>query len=185
VRHSYYAQIGQSKGLRKNRSDQVFFVSPPVAMPKQLFTFVANQELVDSLVKLGARFIIVGGLAVHYHAPEREVGDLDLLIERSPETAEKVIAVLSSCPLIKHSITIDQLLGSKRIQIPAKVYFNADILTAGKDTNFDYYWEQAHDARIGNTPVKVAAVETILLLLSQSDQPKHVQDIALLKQVGS
>ena len=152
-------------------------------MPKQLLTFGANQELVDSLVKLGARFIIVGGLAVHYHAPERKVGDLDLLIERSPETAENVIAVLSSCPLIKHSITIDQLLRPNRVQIPAKVYFNADILTAGEDTNFDQYWEQAHDARIGNTPVKVAAVETLMLLLSQSDQPKHAQDITLLKQI--
>ena len=63
-------------------------------MPKQLPTFGANQGLVDSLVKLGARFIIVGGLAVHYHASERKVGDLDLLIKRSHETAEKVIAVL-------------------------------------------------------------------------------------------
>ncbi|MEP6958634.1 MAG: hypothetical protein ABI980_07875 [Nitrospirota bacterium] len=152
-------------------------------MPKQLFTLSTNQELVDSLVKLGARFIIVGGLAVHYHAPERKVGDLDLLIERSSETAEKVIAVLSSCPLIKHNITVGQLLRPKRVQIPAKVYFNADILTTGDDTNFDQYWEQAHDARIGNTPVKVAAVETLLLLLSQSDQPKHFQDIALLRQI--
>jgi hypothetical protein len=152
-------------------------------MPKQLFTFGANQELVDSLDKLGARFIIVGGLAVHCHAPEREVGDLDLLIERSSETAKKVIAVLSSCPLITHSITVDQLLGSKKTQIPAKVYFNADILTAGEDANFDQFWEQAHDARIGNTPVKVASIGTLLLLLSQSDQPKHVQDAALLKQI--
>ncbi len=152
-------------------------------MPKQLSTFGANQELIDSLVKLGARFIIVGGLAVHYHVPERKVGDLDLLIERSPETAEKVIDVLSSCLLIKHSITIDQLLRPKRVQIPVKVYFNADILTAGEDTNFDHYWEQAHDAKIGNTPVKVAAVETLMFLLSQSDQPKHAQDITLLKQI--
>mgnify|MGYP003460165463 CR=1 FL=1 len=106
-------------------------------MPKQLFTFGANQELVDSLDKLGARF----------------------------------------------SITVDQLLGSKKTQIPAKVYFNADILTAGEDANFDQFWEQAHDARIGNTPVKVASIGTLLLLLSQSDQPKHVQDAALLKQI--
>ena len=66
--------------------------------------------------------------------------------------------------------------------MPAKVYFNADILTAGEDANFNQYWDQAHDARIGNTPVKVAAVETLMLLLSQSDQPKHAQDITLLKQ---
>ncbi|MFA7346941.1 MAG: hypothetical protein WCZ86_04180 [Desulfurivibrionaceae bacterium] len=153
-------------------------------MTKQLFTPGANQELVDSLVNLGARFIIVGGLAVHYHAPKRKVGDLDILIERSPDTAEKVIAVLSSCPLIQHSITTDQLLRPKRAQIPAKIYFNADILTPGEDIDFDQHWSRAHDARIGNTPVKVAAIETLLLLLSLSKEPKHVEDIALLNQIA-
>lgn len=152
-------------------------------MTRQLFTFGANQELVDSLVKLGARFIIVGGLAVHYHAPERKVGDLDILIERSAKTAEKVIEVLSSCPLIRHSITADQLLLPRKIQIPAKIYFNADILTSGEDIDFDQHWHRAHDAKVGNTPVKVAAVETLLLLLSLSNEPKHIQDIAILKQI--
>ena len=152
-------------------------------MPKQLFTFAPNQELIDSLANLGARFIIVGGLAVHYHAPERNVGDLDLLIERSADTAAKVIAVLSSCPLIKHSITTDQLLRPKKTQIPVKIYFNADILTTGEDIDFEQHWSRAHDARVGNTPVKVAAIETLLLLLSLSEKPKHVEDIALLKAV--
>lgn len=152
-------------------------------MPRQLFIFGPNQELIDSLVKLGARFIIVGGLAVHYHAPERNVGDLDLLIERSADTAAKVIAVLSSCPLIQHSITTDQLLGPKKAQIPAKIYFNADILTPGEDIDFEQHWSRAHDAIVGNTPVKVAAIETLLLLLSLSIEPKHVQDIALLNQI--
>lgn len=152
-------------------------------MTKQLFTLGANQELVDSLVNLGARFIIVGGLAVHYHAPERKVGDLDILIERPPDTAQKVIAVLSSCPLIQHSITTEQLLRPKKTQIPAKIYFNVDILTPGEEIDFDQHWSQAHDARVGNTPVKVAAVETLLLLLSLSTEPKHAQDIELLKAI--
>lgn len=140
--------LGREYGLRHLLNWQR---KHPISVPKQLFTFGPNQELIDSLVKLGARFIIVGGLAVHYHAPERNVGDLDLLIERSADTTAKVIAVLSSCPFIRHSITTEQLLRSKRAQIPAKIYFNADILTPGEDIDFDQHWNRAHDARVGNT----------------------------------
>ena len=39
---------------------------------------------------------MVGSLAVQYYVPSRRANDLDLLIEPSAETAEKVIAVLSS-----------------------------------------------------------------------------------------
>ena len=152
-------------------------------MTKQLFTFGANQELVNSLAHSGARFIVVGSLAVQYYVPSRRANDLDLLIEPSAETAEKVIAVLSSCPLIRHSITVDQIVQPKRIQIPAKIYFQADIITPGPDMSFDKQWQLARDAKLGSTTVKVASVETLLALLSQSTEPKHVQDIALLKQV--
>lgn len=49
--------------------------------------------------------------------------------------------------------------------------------------SFDKQWQLARDAKLGSTTVKVASVETLLVLLSQSTEPKHVQDIALLKQV--
>jgi hypothetical protein len=159
-------------------------MSTHTTQPKQLFMFAANQELITSLVKVGARFIVVGSLAVHYHVPERQAADLDILIEPSADTAEKVIAVLSSCPLIHHTITVEQLLRPKRIQIPAKVYFNADILTPGESIDFDYHWRLAHDARVGTALVKVAAIETLMFLLSQSSELKHAQDIELLNRAN-
>jgi hypothetical protein len=145
-------------------------------MPTQLFTFGANQELVDALSNSGAHFIVIGGLAVHYHASERQVDDLDLLIEPSVTTAEKVITALSSCPLFKHSITVDQLLQPKRMQIPAKIYFYADILTPGQELDFHEHWGQAHDAKIGNTAVKMASTQMLKLYkkpLDPSSQPSH------------
>jgi len=58
---------------------------------RQLPICGSNKELLHTLVNLDVNFIIVGGLAVHYHAPTRNVGDLDILVERTKENAEKLI----------------------------------------------------------------------------------------------
>jgi len=150
----------------------------------QLYTLGANQQLVDHLVRSGARFIVVGSLAVQCYSPSREVKDLDLLIEPSRETAGKIIAALDSFPLIRHDFTVDQIAQSKRLQIQLKIFFNADLITPGPDMNFDEHWQQARDAKLGRSAVRIASVETLILLLSQSTEPKHVQDIAHLKQIA-
>ncbi|HRH86425.1 MAG TPA: hypothetical protein PLO41_06235 [Rubrivivax sp.] len=150
-------------------------------MRRTLYVFGANQELVEALTKLGARFIVIGGLAVQFHVPGRHVDDLDLLIDPTVQTAKAVIAALSSNPMVMHSITVEELIQPKRMQIPAKVYFYADILTPGPDMVFEEHWAQAYESRIGSTPVKVASVTTLLELLSLSTEPKHADDIAHLK----
>lgn len=148
----------------------------------QLFTFGRNQDFVDTLIGSAARFIVVGGLAVHFYVPDREVDDLDILIEPSQETAAKVISALSS-PLFQHSITVDQLTQLKRMRVPAKIDFYLDILTPGPEIDFAQEWTLAREAKLGATPVRVAAIETLFKLLSHSQEPKHLRDVELLKLV--
>ncbi|HEY6281663.1 MAG TPA: hypothetical protein VIW72_07740 [Burkholderiales bacterium] len=124
----------------------------------------------------------MGGLAVQFYVPDRQVDDLDILIDPSQETAAKVIAALSS-PLFHHSITVEQLTQLKRIQVPVKIDFYLDILTPGPEIDFAQEWTLAREAKLGATPVRVAAIETLLKLLSGSQEPKHIRDIELLKRV--
>jgi hypothetical protein len=155
-------------------------------MTMQLYTLGANQQLVDALVRSGARFIVIGSLAVHYYVLTREVNDLDLLIEPSRETTEKVIAALSSCPLFRFDHTAGQILEPRRwVQIPVKPYFNVDLIIPGHDMNFDEHWQQAWDAKLGSSVVKIASRETLITLLSQSTEPKLVQDILRIRQTAS
>ncbi len=39
-----------------------------------------NTHLLAELNRQGVRYLIVGGVAVHYHAPERKYDDLDILL---------------------------------------------------------------------------------------------------------
>lgn len=150
-----------------------------VVTPIQLFTLGANHDFVDTLVRADARFLIVGGLAVKFYVPEREVDDLDLLIDPCESNASKVLAALSN-PILRHSITIEQLTQPKKIQVPVKIHYYMDILTPGPDLDFTEAWNAACEARLGNTLVRVASIATLLQLLAASQEPKHVEDRQLL-----
>jgi predicted nucleotidyltransferase len=151
-------------------------------MPGQLITNAQNEEMVRRLVDAGARFLLIGGLAVHYHVPKRELKgrDIDLLIEPTSDTARKIIGVLDSEPGLAHAITVEQLCRPKAL-IQLKTYHDMDLQTPRADVNFAEHFDQAVETFLGGRPIKVASIETLLLLLSHSALPKHLRDIELLK----
>jgi hypothetical protein len=151
----------------------------------QLYTFGGNLALVESLAQHRVRFLVVGGLAVHHHAPERQADDLDLLVEQAVEVARNLAAALTAINVRPH-FTEDQFINARRGQIKLKLHaLYADILTAGRAFDFDEHWRRAEDALLGYFPVKVAAIPTLLTLLAGSDNPKHEADIALLRRIAS
>ena len=144
----------------------------------------ANTEFVDALVRADARFLIVGGVAVKFYVPQRAVEDLDLLVERTKGNASKVLTAVSSSPLFRRNITVGQLIRPK-LQICVKMFeCYMDILTPGPDLDFIEAWNMAAEARIGNARVRVAAIATLLQLLSSSQQPKHARDREALEALG-
>jgi hypothetical protein len=152
-------------------------------MLNPLPTFGGNLALVESLAQHGVRFLVVGGLAVHHHAAERQADDLDLLVEQTVEAARSVTAALSAIGILSR-FTEEQFANARKVQIKLEHYgLYADILTAGRDFDFDENWRHAEDALLGNTPVKIASISTLLLLLAGSKEPKHAADIALLHRL--
>jgi hypothetical protein len=154
-------------------------------MLNQLHTFGGNTALVESLTRHGVRFLVVGGLAVHHHAPERQPDDLDLLVEQTVEVARNVAAALISIN-VRPEFSEEEFVNARKVQIKLKFQaLYADIITAGSDFDFDEHWQQGREALIGYTVVKVAAIPTLLALLAGSDTPKHDADGALLRRLAS
>ncbi len=152
-------------------------------MMKQLHTFGGNTTLVESLAHHDVRFLVVGGVAVHRHAPERQADDLDLLVAQTVEVARNAAAALTSIN-VRPDFTEEQFVNARKVQIKVKfLALYADIITASREFDFDEHWRCADDARIGNTTVKFASIPTLLLLLAGSNEPKHEADIALLQRV--
>lgn len=97
-------------------------------MLNQLNTFGGNNALVESLTRHGVRFLVVGGLAVHHHAPEREVDDLDLLVQQTAEVARDVALALQYIG-VRPDFTEEQFVGARKVQIKLKLQaLYADII---------------------------------------------------------
>ena len=75
---------------------------------------------------------------------------------------------------------------SAQAGFPLKGEFYADILKAEPWFDFTEHWNEAHDALVFNTPVKVASRRALLLRLSWLDdlQLKHMRDMELLRRAA-
>lgn len=148
-------------------------------------TFGGNQPLVEALVRVGARFLVVGSGALRWHIPERPIGsnDLDVLIESTVTNAAKVISALAAIGLTGPELTPERLAQARNTQVSLKVGgVWADVIT-NPELPFQEHWERAEDATLFGLSVKVASLETLRLLLAASPEPKHAEDRALLARV--
>jgi hypothetical protein len=69
-----------------------------------------NEDFVDllrSLIEAHAEFVIVGAHALAAHGLPRATGDLDVLVEPTPENAERVLDALRNfgAPLAAHGVS--------------------------------------------------------------------------------
>jgi hypothetical protein len=152
---------------------------------KELITFGGNQPLLDALVRVGVRFLVVGGGALRWHIPDRPIGsnDLDMLIESTVTNAAKVTTALAAIGLAGSELTPERLAQPRNTQVSLKVGgLWADIIT-NPELPFQKHWDRAECATMFGVTVKVASLQTMQLLLATSSEPKHAEDLALLERV--
>ena len=151
---------------------------------RQLFVFVSNAQLVRTLVEKEVRFIVVGGLAVHYYANERVVNDLDLLVEQTKENAQRLFSALAAENLTPHfSIDLISKPTDRPQQLPLKVIHYADLLTPGKAIDFATEWDKANIAQIDSYHVRIASRDLLLAMKRDTGRQRDIDD-ALLLQLG-
>ncbi len=145
---------------------------------QEITTFGSNRHLLAEFNRNGMRYLIVGGVAVHFHAPERAYDDLDILIDPSPENADCFFMALQKLGLKAH-FPVEKLTQPK-MQIPLKAHHYADVVTPVFDIDFAAEWECASPATVNNQPVRIASRDLLRRMKSDSDRVKDIEDIKLL-----
>jgi len=150
-----------------------------------LVHFGANEELVRALSDAGVKFVVIGGLAVAWHCPERQADDMDLLVDPSAENSARIVAALVKLRL--HGFTVDSFarLG---LQVPLKGNYYAELLTPTREAPpFVETEAQAVHAKLFNISVRVASVPALIAMkrhavqVATEQREKHFKDIALLE----
>ena len=93
-----------------------------------------NTHLLAELNQQGVRYLIVGGVAVHYHAPERKYDDLDILLDLSAANAERCFVALQKL-VEKPAFTAAHLTRPNQ-QLQLKRFYYADVITPMPDVDF-------------------------------------------------
>lgn len=153
---------------------------------EHLITFGGNDRLLAKLLECRVRFLVVGGLAVRFYVPEREVDDLDLLLEQSNENADrffKALAELSYKPLFSKSHIGAPRKRTQQLQLKTREFY-ADIVTFGKDIDFTAEWAQPQEGFIGPNRVRFASRELLIKMKRKAGREKDLLDIRLLEGGG-
>ena len=119
-------------------------------MTKQLFSFHTNERLLEALFQAQVQFLVVGGLAAHFHEPERVPNDLDLVVAPTVEGGRRLLVALDAIGVPGH-FTPEDYAARAQAGFPLKGEFYAEILKAEPWFNFTEHWNEAHDALVFNT----------------------------------
>ena len=158
-------------------------------MPKQLFSCHTNQRLVEAFAEADVPFLVIGGLAVHFHEPERVPHDLDIVVAPTVEGGRRLLVALAAVGHPGHFTPEEYAQHPRKTGFPLKPprsEFRADVFRAESWFNFDERWNEAHDPLLFSTPVRVASRRALLLWIAhvEKPEPKNLRDVELLRGAG-
>ena len=147
----------------------------------------SRNPTVDDLIKLckslnnaNVQYVVIGGFAVAHHGFLRTTGDIDLLIDSSPENVEKIRkalvylpdkAVLEVKPTDVQSYTV--------VRVADEIVI--DLLEKACGVTYHQIREDLDPAMIQGVKIPFIGLRS-LVLTKQSLRPQDVQDRAFLEE---
>jgi hypothetical protein len=150
---------------------------------------MTNRDFRDLLAAFSAhdaRFLIVGGYAVTFHARPRFTKDLDVWVDPTPVNAQRVFAALAGfgAPLQAHGATpVDFTVPGTIYQIglpPNRI----DVLTAIAGLEFAPCWGRRVEAVFGDVAVAYLSRADLILNNRCAGRPQDLEDARELERLS-
>jgi hypothetical protein len=142
----------------------------------------ANRDFEDMLRLLGkhrARYVIVGGLAVIYHAKPRYTKDMDLLVEPSARNVARVNRALAEfgSPFLLSPDEPDQI-----VQIGVAPH-RIDLLCRSDGVSFAEAWRTRVRDYYGGVRANWIGLHSLVRAKACLPGPRHREDVRVLLKV--
>lgn len=146
-----------------------------------------NRDFTDMLAALseeGVEYLVVGAYAVIAHGALRTTGDLDILVRRSPENAERLWRALKrfGAPLLDVSRE-DFIQPDVIYQIgvrPGRI----DLLTEIPGVEFEQAWPNRTHVEIEGRPIPFIGREDLIRGKIASGRHKDLADVEVLRELS-
>jgi hypothetical protein len=139
----------------------------------------------ERLAESGTRFLIVGGGAVRFHAPERrDPKDLDIFVEPTMAAVDQLNAIMHALGAARRVATPDALarptLGFP-VEGPDRRRWGVDVFLKVAGFEFPEHWAAGHEAALAGSAVgvRVASIATMKQWLRHAltMEPSRANDI--------
>jgi len=137
------------------------------------------EDLLRALAKHRARYLIIGGAAVCFHAKPRYTRGFDLWVEPSDANVARVNQALAEfgSPHLLDATDLDQIL---QIGVePNRI----DILLSIPGVRFATAWPKRVRGHYGEAPAHYIGIDSLIRNKRRLDAPRHQEDVRVLKQV--
>lgn len=141
------------------------------------------EELFSCLRRHGVKAVVVGAHAVAFHAKPRYTKDIDVLLEPSPENAERVIAALNSFGFGTVGITTSDLDSEGKILQLGFPPNRVDLITSIDGVSFNQVWESRVEGDFGSERVYYIGLNELILNKRAADRPQDRADVDTLLKV--
>ena len=136
-------------------------------------------DVFSSLSKLNVRYLVIGGIAVVLHGVPRATFDLDILVESTPDNAQRLLEAFLDAGLGTAALTTPEELLAHEITIfQDKVRIDVKTKTPGME--FESAWKNKEVMRYQGQDFFVAGKRDLLASMKASGRDVDQEDFRLL-----
>ncbi len=137
------------------------------------------EDILELLEKHAARYLIVGGLAVIYHAKPRYTKDMDLFVDPADGNIELVNQALDEFGS-PHRLASDD---PEQILLIGVVPNRIDVLVRIDGITFEEAWESRIRDNYGDVAANWIGLDGLISSKQCLEGPRHSEDVRVLQEV--
>jgi len=126
--------------------------------------------------------VIVGAWALAFHGRPRYTGDIDVLVAREPENADRLMEVIEAFGFSRSGIKRDDFLQVDHVIQLGREPNRIDILTGISGVTFDEAWGSREPGNISDSAVFVISRDLLIKNKRAANRDKDQADIKLLEK---
>lgn len=138
------------------------------------------QGVFASFQKHEVKYLVIGGIAAVLHGVPRATFDLDILIEATPENAQRLLDALLDAGLGTAVLTtVDDLLAHEITIFRDRIRIDVQISTPG--ISFRAAWERRDEMKYGEQRFYVASRVDLIASKLAAGREVDLEDVRLLR----
>lgn len=138
------------------------------------------QDVFSSLQKRQVRYVVIGGIAAVLHGVPRATFDLDILIEPTPDNAQRLLDALLDAGLGTASLTTAESLLAREITL-FQDRVRIDVQTSTPGLTFSDAWQRKGTMSYQDQPFYVVSREDLIASKRAAGRSVDMEDVRLLE----